>query len=112
MNSENLLVVFVKNINLGQVKTRLAKTVGHQSAFEVYKRLVEITEKETSLVQGCDVHVYFSDVVIDEMWPGVTKFVQQGEDLGARMQNAFRKGFEMGYSRVIGVGSDLPDLVI
>ena len=43
MNKE-LVIVFVKNIKLGTVKTRLAKTIGDMGAFEVYKELVEITE--------------------------------------------------------------------
>ena len=42
-----LIIVFVKNIKLGKVKTRLAKTIGNQGAFEVYSELVKITEKAT-----------------------------------------------------------------
>ena len=109
-SSNQLLIVFVKNILLGKVKTRLAKTVGNQKAFEVYKHLVEITEKETSKIENCDVHIYFSDVIIKEKWPGKTKFVQKGEDLGIRMMNAFKNGFDAGYESILGVGSDIPDL--
>lgn len=109
-SSNQLLIVFVKNILLGKVKTRLAKTVGNQKAFEVYKHLVEITEKETSKIENCDVHIYFSDVIIKEKWPGKTKFVQKGDDLGIRMMNAFKNGFDAGYESILGVGSDIPDL--
>ena len=108
--SKKLLIVFVKNILLGKVKTRLAKTIGKPAAFEVYKHLVEITEHETSKMKSCDVHIYFSDVIIDDKWPNQQKFVQQGIDLGERMQNAFKNGFELGYQNIIGIGSDLPDL--
>ena len=107
---KNLLIVFVKNILLGKVKTRLAKTIGDQNAFEVYKYLVEITERETNKLENCDVHIYFSDVIIESKWLGKSKFVQAGDDLGQRMKNAFENGFENKYTHIIGIGSDLPDL--
>ena len=108
--SENLVIVFAKNIILGKVKTRLAKTVGDNAAFDVYKHLIDITERETLRMENCDVHVYFSDTVINAKWSNNDKFVQEGNDLGERMQHAFKQSFDSGYERVIGVGSDLPDL--
>lgn len=107
--TKNLVIVFVKNIKLGKVKTRLAKTIGNQGAFEVYKELVEITEKATSKVEA-DKRIYFSDAILDTKWVGFEKFVQQGEDLGARMKNAFGQGFADGYERIVLIGSDLPDI--
>ena len=56
---ENLLIVFAKNIKLGKVKTRLAKTVGDNAAFEVYKYLVALTEKQTEKLVNCDIHIHF-----------------------------------------------------
>ena len=70
--SENLLIVFVKNIRLGKVKTRLAKTIGNEAAFHVYKELVAITEKATSEL-NCDKHIYFSDVIIETTWPNIVR---------------------------------------
>lgn len=110
MQSENLLIVFAKNIVLGKVKTRLAKTIGDTHAFNVYRHLVDITEKESLKMEDCDVHIYFSDVVLNALWPNNEKFVQRGNDLGERMMNAFDDSFKLGYKRVIGIGSDLPDL--
>lgn len=110
MKNENLLVVFVKNAVLGHAKTRLAKTIGDESAFEVYKTLLAITERETTSLDNCDIHIYFSSEITEDLWPGKTKFVQSGKDLGERMENAFIQGFKDGYKRIIGVGSDLPDL--
>lgn len=110
MTSEKLLIVFVKNILLGKVKTRLAKAIGDFGAFEVYKELVEITEMETNRLEDCDIHIYFSDVIIDSKWVEKRKFVQEGASLGERMENAFKNGFDQGYKKIIGIGSDLPDL--
>ena len=107
--SKNLLIVFVKNIILGKVKTRLAKTIGDEGAFKIYRELVGITEKETLKVNA-DRHIYFSDVIITSKWQGDQKFVQEGVDLGIRMQNAFLEGFAQGYENIIVIGSDLPDI--
>ncbi len=109
LHTKNLLIVFVKNIILGKVKTRLAKTIGDEGAFRIYSELVGITESETKKVNS-DRHIYFSDVIISSKWEADTKFVQEGADLGIRMQNAFQEGFDHGYENIILIGSDLPDI--
>ncbi len=107
--SKELVIVFVKNIKLGKVKTRLAKTIGNQGAFEVYSELVKVTEIATEDL-SVDKRIYFSDAVVDTKWKNDYKTVQQGIDLGERMKNAFKKGFEDGYKRIVLIGSDLPDI--
>ena len=107
--SKNLLIVFVKNIKLGKVKTRLAKTIGNQGAFEVYSELVKITEKATQNIKA-DKRIYFSDAVINSKWTNDYKTVQIGNDLGERMKNAFIDGFNDGYKKIVLIGSDLPDI--
>lgn len=107
--SKNLLIVFVKNIILGKVKTRLAKTIGDVGAFNIYYELFSITEEASQNVH-VDRHIYFSDVIIPSKWEGDKKFVQEGEDLGIRMQNAFQNGFDEGYENILLIGSDLPNI--
>lgn len=107
--SKNLLIIFVKNIKLGKVKTRLAKTIGKKNAFEIYKELVKVTDQATEELH-LDKRVYFSDAIIDLEWQNHTKKVQKGIDLGERMKNAFLEGFEDGYKNIILIGSDLPDI--
>jgi rSAM/selenodomain-associated transferase 1 len=94
---------------LGKVKTRLAKTIGNEGAFQVYKHLVELTENATEEVKA-EKGIYFSDVIIEEKWPKSVKFIQKGADLGEKMQNAFEKGFKDGFEKICLIGSDLPDL--
>ncbi|PTM04998.1 MAG: glycosyltransferase [Bacteroidetes bacterium] len=107
--SKKLLIIFVKNIKLGKVKTRLAKTVGDDQAFTIYKALVEVTEKATSKIE-VDKRIYFSDAIVDDIWPNDIKTVQKGNDLGERMNNAFQDGFNDGYSEIVLIGSDLPKI--
>ena len=107
--SKELLIVFVKNIKLGKVKSRLANVIGKEAAFNIYKELVKITENATKHLQ-IDKQIYFSDAIIESKWENDLKKIQQGIDLGERMKNAFKKGFEDVYEKIILIGSDLPQI--
>lgn len=107
--SKELVIIFVKNIRLGKVKTRLAKTIGDQAASEVYNELVHVTETVTKNLHA-DLRIYFSDAVVDSLWQGEHKTIQHGKNLGDRMKNAFIEGFEDGYQSIVLIGSDLPDI--
>jgi len=109
-NTDKLLLIFVKNILLGKVKTRIAKTKGDIYAFDVYKKLVDYTQKITESAANFSIHVYFSDIVIPNKWDKHDKFVQQGNDLGERMMNAFKTGFENDFNEIIVIGSDCPEI--
>ncbi len=107
--TDTLVIVFVKNIKLGTVKTRLAKTIGDYGAFEVYTELVKITQKATAKL-NTDKRIYFSKAIVDDQWTNEFKAIQQGADLGERMLNAFKDGFSAGYKKIVLIGSDLPDI--
>ena len=94
---------------MGKVKTRLAKTIGNEAAFEVYKELVSLTENATNNL-SFDKRIYFSDSVDQTKWQNDLKTIQYGIDLGERMKNAFADGFNLGYENIILIGSDLPDI--
>jgi len=110
--SKNLLLIFTRNPELGKAKTRLAKTVGAETALKIYKFLLEKTKDISSKVTS-DKAVYYSVKVREnDIWDAniYQKHQQVGEDLGIRMLNAFKNGFEAGYEKVIIIGSDLYDL--
>lgn len=110
--SQNLLIIFTRNIALGKCKTRLAKTVGPEIALEIYTFLVEHT---SAISKNLDAQkwVFYSefrasgDLFEDHIFD---KYRQEGEDLGQRMHNAFSLGFEKGYKKIIVIGSDIYDL--
>lgn len=109
---KNLIITFTRNPELGKVKSRLAKDIGEASALEVYKLLLEHT-KNVLLQLDCDKAVYYSVKIREnDIWDSeiFSKHQQSGNDLGERMQNAFKNGFEKGYKNIIIVGSDLYDL--
>lgn len=109
---KNLIITFTRNPEFGKVKSRLAKDIGEASALEVYKLLLEHT-KNVLLRLDCDKAVYYSVKIREnDIWDSeiFSKHQQSGNDLGERMQNAFKNGFEKGYKNIIIVGSDLYDL--
>ncbi|WP_298782489.1 TIGR04282 family arsenosugar biosynthesis glycosyltransferase [uncultured Polaribacter sp.] len=110
--SKNLLLIFTRNPELGKAKTRLAKTVGDETALEIYKFLLKKT-RDISAKVASDKAVYYSVKVREnDIWdPKIYQKHQQiGEDLGIRMRNAFENGFKASYDKVMIIGSDLFDL--
>ena len=112
LKSKNLLLIFTRNPELGKAKTRLAKTVGDETALEIYKFLLEKTCNVSAKVTA-DKAVYYSvKVRYKDIWDenSYQKHQQVGEDLGIRMLHAFKEGFDAGYQKVLIIGSDLYDL--
>uniref|UniRef100_UPI0040565875 TIGR04282 family arsenosugar biosynthesis glycosyltransferase n=1 Tax=Roseivirga sp. TaxID=1964215 RepID=UPI0040565875 len=110
--TEELLIIFVKNPELGRVKTRLAATVGDEVALDIYKRLLDRTKQITSALPF-DKTVFYDRILAGEdLWnsKGFTKDVQPEGDLGQRMSTAFQKSFEKGYKRICIIGSDCYEL--
>ncbi|GAB3811022.1 TIGR04282 family arsenosugar biosynthesis glycosyltransferase [Pontibacter rugosus] len=108
MTSKKLLLLFVRNPELGKVKTRLAATLGQEKALEIYIKLLNHTR---SITEQLPVHklVYYTDnVTLNDQWPDhvYEKRVQPAGDLGDKMQAAFAAGFEEGYTSIVIIGSD------
>ena len=110
--SKKALIIFTRNPELGKCKTRLAATIGDESALEIYKYLLQHTAKLSEKVKA-DKYVFYSESIKrEDIWDATifNKKLQQGNDLGERMENAFTELFELGYEKVIIIGSDLLDL--
>jgi rSAM/selenodomain-associated transferase 1 len=109
MKHRNALVIFVKNLVYGKVKTRLAATTGAGKAYEIYAALISHTWSVARNIPAGKI-VYYSDKVEDkDTWDDrFIKKIQRGPELGERMKNAFTDMFENGYARVIIIGSDCP----
>lgn len=107
--SKKALIIFTRNPELGKVKTRLAKTVGDESALSIYKFLLQHTVEITK-----DLHVdkfvfYSEEIHKNDAWDSdvFRKRLQSGSDLGERMHNAFIEVFNMGYEMAIVIGCDM-----
>ncbi len=109
---QNLLIIFVKNPELGKVKSRLAKSIGNEMALSVYKKLLNHT-RNVVVDLKMDKCVYYSDYIdYDDLWEvdNFQKSLQRGKDLGERMHQAVVRAFSEGYSKVCIIGSDLLEL--
>jgi rSAM/selenodomain-associated transferase 1 len=110
----NALIIFVRNPELGKVKTRLAKTIGNKKALEVYCDLLSHTMSVTKM-GDCDKFVFYDNSIEQsDIWANnlFEKRIQFGIDLGAKMQNAFQELFNLGYKNCTIIGSDLFDLEV
>ena len=110
--TKNLSIVFVRNPELGKVKTRLAKTIGDKKALNIYILLLKHTESVLQKVSSDKVVYYSEEIQNNDLWSNrcFQKKLQKGNDLGERMQHAFEMAFKEGYEKVVIVGSDLFDL--
>lgn len=113
MKTASSLLIFVKNPELGKVKTRLAKTLGDEKALEIYQYLLSHTQKITRQLSQVDRMVFYSSFVEEEdSWDRIhyLKFIQKGRDLGERMAQAFQSAFEKNNQKVVIIGSDCLEL--
>lgn len=111
MNKREALVVFTKNAVKGKVKSRLAASIGEDEALQIHNKLLKRTKTIVNL-EEIRLFIYYSDYIEHEDdWPvDVFKKIQSGEDLGARMMNAFTNTFCEGYEKVVIIGTDCAQL--
>ncbi len=111
-SSKNALIIFTRNPVLGKCKTRLAKTIGDTAALDIYKYLLKHTSEISKNTKGDKFVFYSESIKKDDLWDPsfFKKKLQEGPELGARMENAFSELFQLNYEKVIIIGSDLLDL--
>ncbi len=110
--SKKALIIFTRNPELGRCKTRLAETIGDESALKIYTFLLRHTAKVSEGIKA-DKYVFYSERIEQfDLWnPDIfRKKLQFGTDLGERMANAFSELFDLGYEKALIIGSDLLDL--
>lgn len=110
MSLQSLLIIFARNPQLGSVKTRLAADIGEEKALDIYKVLLERTHQITEPLD-IDKLVAYSDYInTDDLWNGYFKVEQTEGDLGKRMHDAFKIGFDSDYERIVLIGTDCYEL--
>ncbi len=107
------LIVLMKNPIMGKVKTRIAKGSNDETALSIYKQLLSrCSEVTRSLNEDIDILLYYSYFIDeDDDWIHVhQKKLQQGDELGERLINAFTQTFSNGYDKAVVIGTDCYDL--
>lgn len=115
MENKSALIIFAKYPEPGKVKTRLAKTLGNNFAVQFYKACLERIFKIAAGINEITPFLFYNGDFKNDFIPEDYKHVfvlkeQTGNDLGERMQNAFKFVFSESYNRAVIIGTDVPGL--
>ena len=114
MRSKNVLLTVAKRPAPGQTKTRLTPPLAPAQAAALYEHfLLDTLElmRRTPDVDRLIAYLpeteqdYFSNLA-----PDLGLILQEGDDLGARLDNAIQSRLREGYERVVVMDSDSPTL--
>jgi rSAM/selenodomain-associated transferase 1 len=113
--AQQALFVMAKDPRVGQVKTRLCPPLMPEVATGLYQCFLLDVLDLVADVPEVDPVVAFSPpearAEFSRLTAGRFRLIpQEGADLGARLENAFRVLFAQGYERVAAVSTDSPDL--
>ncbi len=108
------LLIFARHPVLGQVKTRLARTIGPEAALRVYRELLGRTRAAADGVAAAKT-VWLAGVPPPAAeafagWAGYAQRPQPAGDLGQRMHQAFAAAFAAGATAAVVIGTDCPAL--
>lgn len=98
---------------MGFVKTRLAASLGNQSAHAIYIQLVETLLNRLDPIRFVELRIAPDDALSEcKIWhKSKWTMKTQGEgNLGERLQRAFAEAFDEGWQKVIAIGSDCPEI--
>jgi len=107
------LLVFVKAPRAGEVKTRLAQTLGAEAAAGLYRAMADEEIRRTAPRRDEYERTFLFAPAearpdIESWLPGEALEAQHTGDLGERMSRAFASAFATGARRVAIIGSDVP----
>lgn len=108
---QHALIIFIKNPIPGKVKTRLAATMGDETAFRIYQALLHRIRQITEPLPFTK-YLFYSDFIdLNDEWPNdrFIKKLQYNGDLGERMGNAFDEVLKQ-HQRAVIMGSDVPGI--
>lgn len=110
-----LVSIFLKAPRPGWVKTRLAQSLGADTACAIYRELVGQVLNNLRNLPAIELRFTPEDpqaTVEIQPWlrPGWTTAGQGPGDLGQRMAHAIRHGLQRQYPAVIVIGSDCPEV--
>lgn len=113
-NEKKCILLFLKLPERGRVKTRLLEDLDEDTVLSLYKNfildLLESLKRGRHVFKICFYPPDSQQKISNWLRNGYSYMPQKGKDLGERMQNAFIESFSEGFSNVILIGSDIPDL--
>jgi rSAM/selenodomain-associated transferase 1 len=114
MTAANRLLVIAKRPAAGQTKTRLSPLLTAEQAAALYECFLGDTLDLARRVPGIDHAIVYLPVDAEAYFmalaPDFGLLVQEGADLGERLDNALTRCLRQGYERVAIMNSDGPTL--
>jgi len=110
------VVTIAKEPVAGQVKTRIASTLGAETARELYRCSLTDTVDLLRALDGVQPALSFAPDTLDArayfaaLAPGFTLVAQRGADLGERLLNTFVSLNALGFAPIVLIGSDNPSV--
>jgi uncharacterized protein len=108
------LIIFVKNPVLGEVKPKLSESLGKEKALHIHTNLINNIAETFANVE-VDKFVFYSSLIPEEPKFNSNEYklrVQEGNNLGERMSQAFNYCFQKKYKHIVFIGTDCPDLEV
>ena len=103
------LAIFAKPPRPGNVKTRLIPDLGATNACRIYRHCLRHT-LQVVRDSGLQYRLHLSETGEDSVYSEVEYLLQQGDDLGARMQHALQYQLETYDCGAMVIGSDCIEL--
>ena len=109
----SLILLFARVPAPGHGKSRLAATMGAEAAHRIADYLLRRTLE--TCFPAFPVHIWYTPAegeraVQGWLRPGWSCSAQGGGDLGERLAQAFQEAFAGGFSRVLAIGCDCPEM--
>ncbi|MGV8074740.1 MAG: TIGR04283 family arsenosugar biosynthesis glycosyltransferase [Syntrophobacteraceae bacterium] len=120
-NSGKALIVFMRYPESGQVKSRLAVSIGAENAALIYEKLVRRTLGVTSdlkrIMPEVDIFLFFTPenkrTEVERKFAGPWELIpQKGAHLGERMDLAVRGVLARRYGHCVLIGADIADITV
>jgi len=118
--ADTALVIVARYPQAGTTKTRLARSLGNEETVQLYRAFLADLAQRFAGWPEYDLHWAYTPAEVDyaafiaELAPSLVRhmrfFPQQGEGLGERLHNAFRRTYERGYEHTVLIGSDSPHI--
>jgi hypothetical protein len=112
----NALLVVAKRPAPGQTKTRLSPPLSPEHAAALYECFLRDTLDLIRQVPGAQPVIAYlptsEETYFASLAPDFELIVQEGSDLGARLDNALSYYLQLGYERVVIMDSDSPTLPV
>jgi rSAM/selenodomain-associated transferase 1 len=111
------VVIMAKEPKVGKVKTRLVPPLTAESAAELYLNFLLDKIEQVKIIENVQPYFAFypesGEGFFQSIAPDNFKLIEQkGKDLGERLDNISSELIDMGYSKVVLMDSDTPNLSI